>query len=210
MEPKFRAATSGVSTPCGRPRTLATACCSSVCLAPMSVPNSYSTVMMLMPSFEKELYAFTSLVILTACSSGDVTPRSTSPAARPGATVKTVTYGKVRSGIGSSFSDVIAKAPKRIAATTARPTMERLRRASLVSRLMSGPAVVRSCGGQFREAVGDRDDTFAHAERRQPARRDARLAVHGAGQGAGDCAHRVGVVAQIHGEDEGLLEGVGA
>ena len=44
----------------------------------MSVPNSYWTVMMLMPSLENESYSLTPLEVLMACSSGVVMVRSTS------------------------------------------------------------------------------------------------------------------------------------
>ena len=108
----------------------------------MSVPNSYSTVMMLMPSLENESYSLTPLVVLIACSSGVVTLRSTSPGEDPGFAVKTVRYGNVRSGISSCLSDEMAKAPKRTTATTARPTIERLRRDIFVSQLTCASTLV--------------------------------------------------------------------
>ena len=85
-----------------------TACWTSASLAFMSVPNSYCTVMMLMPSLEKESYSLMPLEVLSACSSGVVTLRSTSAADEPWSTVSTVRYGKVRSGISSCLSEVIA------------------------------------------------------------------------------------------------------
>ena len=55
-----------------------TACCTSVSLALMSVPNSYWMVMMLMPSLENESYSLTPLEVLMTCSSGVVMVRSMS------------------------------------------------------------------------------------------------------------------------------------
>ena len=72
---KLRAATSGACAVAGS-WTVDTACCTSASLAFMSVPNSYSTVMMLMPSLENESYCLTPLEVPTACSSGAVTSRS--------------------------------------------------------------------------------------------------------------------------------------
>ena len=54
------------------------ACWISASLAAMSVPNSYCTMMMLVPSLEKESYSLIPLVVLIACSIGTVTLRSTS------------------------------------------------------------------------------------------------------------------------------------
>ncbi len=67
-----------------------TACWTSVSFSSMSVPNSYSMVMMLTPSLEKESNCLTPLVVLITCSSGLVTVRSTSLGDDPGATVNTV------------------------------------------------------------------------------------------------------------------------
>ena len=85
-----------------------TDCWTSASLAFMSVPNSYCTVMMLMPSLENESYSLTPFEVLIACSSGVVTVRSTSAGEAPWSTVSTVRYGKVRSGMSSCLSDVIA------------------------------------------------------------------------------------------------------
>ncbi len=49
----------------------------------MSVPNSYCTVMMLMPSFENESYSLMPLEVLSTCSIGVVTLRSTSEGEAP-------------------------------------------------------------------------------------------------------------------------------
>jgi len=68
----------------------ATAAWTSACLAAMSVPNSYSMVVMLMPSFEYDVYSLMSLVARIACSMGVVTVASTSLAEAPGTTVTTV------------------------------------------------------------------------------------------------------------------------
>ncbi len=83
MELKFSAATSGARAVGGSCAPDA-ACCTSACLASMSVPNSYWTVMMLMPSLENESYSLTPLVVLIDCSSGVVTLRSTSLGDAPG------------------------------------------------------------------------------------------------------------------------------
>ncbi len=134
MESKLSAATAGGWAVCGSwaPET---ACCTSASRAFMSVPNSYWTVMMLMPSLENESNCLTPLIVLMVCSSGVVTLRSTSLGDVPGSTVNTVRYGKVRSGISSCLSELTERAPKMTSATTRRPTIERLRRDTLVSQL---------------------------------------------------------------------------
>ncbi len=85
-----------------------TACWTSASLAFMSVPNSYCTVMMLKPSLENESNSLMPLEVLSACSIGVVTLRSTSAGDEPWSTVNTVRYGKVRSGMSSCLSEVIA------------------------------------------------------------------------------------------------------
>lgn len=91
MELKLSSATSEAWAVCGSDCCAPdTACCTSASLAFMSVPNSYWTVMMLMPSLENESYSLTPLVVLMDCSSGVVTLRSTSLGDVPGSTVKTV------------------------------------------------------------------------------------------------------------------------
>ncbi len=142
---KLRAATAGAwavaGSICCTPEI---ACWTSASFSCMSVPNSYSIVMMLTPSLENESNALTPLVALTACSSGVVMVRSTSLGDDPGATVNTVRYGKVRSGMSSCLRPVMAKAPNSSTASTASPTMERLRRAIFVSQL-KGCLRGRSC-----------------------------------------------------------------
>ena len=106
---KLSAATSGAiaveGSICCTPETV---CWISASLAFMSVPNSYSTMMMLMPSLENESYSLMPLEVLSACSIGVVTVRSTSFADAAWSTVNTVRYGNVRSGISSCLSEVIA------------------------------------------------------------------------------------------------------
>ena len=106
---KLRAATCGAMAVVGSMAcTPDTACWTSASLDFMSVPNSYCTVMMLMPSLENESYSLTPLVPLIACSSGVVMLRSTSFGEAPWSTVNTVRYGNVRSGISSCLREVIA------------------------------------------------------------------------------------------------------
>ncbi len=85
----LRAATSGSPAAAGS-CTRDTACWISASFAAMSVPNSYSTVMMLRWSLEKDSNCFTSPVVLMACSSGVVTLVSTVDAEAPWSTVTTV------------------------------------------------------------------------------------------------------------------------
>src|SRR5665647_3595812 len=56
------------------------------------------------------------------------------------------------------------------------------------------------------EALGDCRDALSPMERREPARRDARLAVHGAGQSAGNGADGAGVAAHVDGRADAVLE----
>ena len=85
MLSKLSAATSGAMAVAGSICcTPDTACWTSASLAFMSVPNSYSMVMMLIPSLENESNSLTPLEVLIACSSGVVMLRSTSSARSPG------------------------------------------------------------------------------------------------------------------------------
>ena len=91
MLPKLSVATSGAMAVAGSICcTPDTACWISACLASMSVPNSYSMVMMLIPSLENESNSLTPLEVLIACSSGVVMFRSTSLGDEPWSTVTTV------------------------------------------------------------------------------------------------------------------------
>ncbi len=91
MLPKLSVATSGAMAVAGSICcTPDTACWISACLASMSVPNSYSMVMMLIPSLENESNSLTPLEVLIACSSGVVMLRSTSLGDEPWSTVSTV------------------------------------------------------------------------------------------------------------------------
>ncbi len=106
---KLSAATSGAIAVAGSICcTPEIACWISASLAFMSVPNSYSTMMMLMPSLENESNSLMPLEVLSACSIGVVMLRSTSFADAPWSTVNTVRYGNVRSGISSCLREVIA------------------------------------------------------------------------------------------------------
>ena len=88
---KLSAATSGAIAVAGSIGcTPETACWTSASLAVMSVPNSYCTVMMLMPSLENESNSLMPLEVLSACSIGVVMLRSTSAGDEPWSTVTTV------------------------------------------------------------------------------------------------------------------------
>jgi hypothetical protein len=89
MAPKLSTETSGGVAVAGS-CVPATDCWTSASLAFMSVPNSYCTVMMLMPSLEKESYSLTPLLFLIACSSGVVMFFSTSVGEAPCWLVNTV------------------------------------------------------------------------------------------------------------------------
>ena len=70
---KLSAATSGAIAVAGSICcTPDTDCWTSASLAFMSVPNSYCTVMMLMPSLENESNSLMPLEVLSACSIGVV------------------------------------------------------------------------------------------------------------------------------------------
>ncbi len=64
----------------------------------MSVPQSNSTVTVEKPVVDAERTRRTSVAPFNAVSTGNVTRRSTSSAAIPGASVITTTVGEVKSG----------------------------------------------------------------------------------------------------------------